>query len=338
MTDRVAVIKTGWCDSYTGQNVGGNFGHLQKGGEGAERFNMLPVQDVYRVYTMPKGGSAPYPSPSTGWTVFHVARDPAEQTMKLVGWYNDVSFMAEYGLRGSEISSVTKGYDDTPFCMIAREAKEIAAADRPTIKHGRKFGSSSIFWLSGNDYYESRTDWADLKQTLIRLMGESNAKTPKPSTNVGDTRAPIIEVDEIEADDGGDIYGHSSVAESPEHLALKNWAVNNPEFFDYENGSEFTDSRPELPLLSGDRVDAVHINSDFATLIEVKSRRSGEKDIERGIFQCIKYKAVFDAMQKGIASKKATNTVLLVEQPVSDRLRVLAHRLGVAIKEHKVSV
>ena len=48
-------------------------------------------------------------------------------------------------------------------------------------------------------------------------------------------------------------------------------------------------------LLSGDRVDVVSIMEDRTVAIEVKSKDSDWFDLRRGVYQCVKYRAVMKA-------------------------------------------
>ncbi len=52
----------------------------------------------------------------------------------------------------------------------------------------------------------------------------------------------------------------------------------------------------EFVLASADRVDVVYRGRDMTVAIEVKSRDSDYDDFRRGVFQCIKYRAVMKAM------------------------------------------
>ena len=329
-----AVIKTGWCDSYTGETPLGNFTYFEQG-LGAERYNMLPTAAGFEVYCVTPAPVAPA---MTGWTLAHVAVDPAERKMKLVGWYEDAEFLGREIDRGGALRGPTSVYS-----IRAARAFQIRPQDRPIIEHNHQLGSTRIGWLRGK---ETATDWDNVRGKLEQAI-LANVATAFDQQNftfdilpdfLGDTvQPPPVAGPEIQTDDGGDPFGHSDVAESPEHLALKLWAVAQPGFFDYDDDPEEITSLPELPLPSGDRVDAAHITDDYATLVEVKSRRSGEKDVERGIFQCVKYRAVFEAMERGKSDRHEVNVVLLTENPVSRRLQTLAKRLDVELKQHRMA-
>jgi hypothetical protein len=330
---RIAVIKTGWCDSYTGQDVTGNFGHLVDGGDGAERFNMVKAQTGYQVYTMPKGGNAPDPDPRSGWLIYHVARDPAEKKMKLVGWYENAKFIGKYKPRSNKKSDrAAHGYDGSSYCILAESAFEILPADRPIIQHDQRFGSSSVFWLTGNESYTSQEPWDKIIRRLAKAVDSVRTGLIAPElidrNALGDTRKKPSVSDGIEVDDGGQAFGRSPIAESPEHKQLRLWASENPKFF---GAKAKAICGTETYLKSGDRIDATHITEDAAHLVEVKSRHSGEADIERGIYQCLKYRAVFAKMD-GSPKVSSILAILLTEKALSQRMEVLAVRLNVTCK------
>ena len=67
---------------------------------------------------------------------------------------------------------------------------------------------------------------------------------------------------------------------------------------------------------------------DFATVvIEVKSVDSDDTDLRRGIFQCIKYRAVMEAMD--IRSEPQVVPVLVTQTPLPGDLAGLARRHGI---------
>ncbi|MEH6790632.1 hypothetical protein [Parasphingorhabdus sp.] len=329
---RFLVIKTGWCDSYTGDEPLGNFSYFADG-MGAERFNMSPTPEGFKVYCVTP---APQAAIMDGWTIAHVAVDPAEKKMKLVGWYENAKFLGDAIPRSGELAGSASVYS-----ILAENAYQIPPEERPIIDHKHKLGSTRLGWLRGK---ETKTDWSYVRQQLESAIGSFNADSfdqrnfqPTDSKRfLGDTTRPLNRDDDgVQVDDGGNPYGRSKYAESPEHKALKEWAVANAHFFEYAEGDKAI-GISEFSLPSGDSVDAVQLTDEQITLVEVKSRRSGERDIERGIFQCVKYAAVYEAMQYRQAKQREVNAVLLTENPVSDRLTALAGRLGIELKQHRI--
>lgn len=86
---------------------------------------------------------------------------------------------------------------------------------------------------------------------------------------------------------------NSGSGEGIEHKRLKEHIEKYPEQIGIRN---VVFSETEHILLSGDRVDVYfECSNNTHYAVEVKPRSSDEADIRRGIFQCIKYKAVMDA-------------------------------------------
>lgn len=117
--------------------------------------------------------------------------------------------------------------------------------------------------------------------------------------------------------------------ESAAHKALKEWAVSNPTFFaDY---GAFADGRTEVTLSSGDRLDAYFENRMMRLAVEVKSVRSPPDEIERGVFQCVKYRSVLRAMQLVMGQAPNAQAVLVLDGPAPARVIDLATMLTVRI-------
>ena len=105
----------------------------------------------------------------------------------------------------------------------------------------------------------------------------------------------------------GKYYGLGG--ESEHHKKLKEYVYNHPEVLGI---SDIKKKEMEYILLSGDRLDVYFEQNDGTRIaVEVKSSISSDADIMRGLFQCVKYKAVLNAEQK-IHSKKANNQAILV--------------------------
>jgi len=92
MTNRIAMVKTGWCDQYDGtQDPVGEHGYLAGGNVGYERFNFVCFMGRYYAAIPTGEHRVPRPQPREGWTVLFVARCP-HGGIRPVGLYRNASF------------------------------------------------------------------------------------------------------------------------------------------------------------------------------------------------------------------------------------------------------
>lgn len=115
--------------------------------------------------------------------------------------------------------------------------------------------------------------------------------------------------------------------ESDEHKALKAWVSTHPGvFMDY---GRFDRGAVEHKLSSGDRLDAYFSNGVECLAVEVKASTASDAELIRGIYQCIKYRAVLRA--EHIAQRKPAlcDAVLVSPRRLSKQGRMLAKRLHV---------
>ena len=119
--------------------------------------------------------------------------------------------------------------------------------------------------------------------------------------------------------------------EGKEHKALKEYICQHPECLGYK---DVTLAETEHLLPSGDRLDVYLELSDGTRIaIEVKPSISPDQDMSRGVFQCIKYTAVTDAL-KSIECKNYNIEVLLITAgELSSQNRKLAEELDVEFVE-----
>ena len=87
----------------------------------------------------------------------------------------------------------------------------------------------------------------------------------------------------------------------------------------------------EFPLASGDVLDVSFPLSDKWVAAEVKSRISGKDDIVRGLFQCVKYKAVMAAMQLVEKQNASVEAVLVLEREFPKCLVPLRNMFAVTV-------
>ena len=141
-------------------------------------------------------------------------------------------------------------------------------------------------------------EWDDLYR---RAFGE---RLPTPSPPNG------REVDGIR-------YGRAG--EGRNHKALRLWTKQNP--CKIKRVYAAFRSETEVVLDSADRVDVVYYGPHTTVVLEVKSRDSDTLDLRRGVFQCIKYRAVMRAMD--IRSNPDVVAFLVTETELPTRLQAL---------------
>ncbi len=122
---------------------------------------------------------------------------------------------------------------------------------------------------------------------------------------------------------GGRKYGPGG--EGQFHKSLRLWISANPQ----KVRTSFAGARceTESSLDSGDRVDAVYYLADRIVVVEVKSRISNLIDLKRGVFQCIKYRAVKKAMD--VRSDVRVDAFLVTEKKLPGEIAAL-------LKKHKI--
>ena len=121
------------------------------------------------------------------------------------------------------------------------------------------------------------------------------------------------------------VYG--SGGEGKEHNALKEYIAKHPERIGIR-GDKF--AKTEHDLLSGDRLDVYFEckkKQHFA--IEVKPKSSPEGDLLRGVYQCVKYKAVMDAMRVVDNDNYENSSILVIAGEMTDTVRQVANDLNV---------
>jgi hypothetical protein len=122
--------------------------------------------------------------------------------------------------------------------------------------------------------------------------------------------------------------------ESADHKALKHFLGSHHGQLGLEG--DFHPSFEER-LPSADVIDLTLREASGArtVCIEVKSRISDERDLIRGIFQCVKYQAVLAAQQTYEFAKKSqthqseTSVVLAVGRSIPEEVRELSDLLGI---------
>lgn len=114
--------------------------------------------------------------------------------------------------------------------------------------------------------------------------------------------------------------------ESEFHKALRLWVTANPGKI--SRSFEGARCETEFYLDSGDRVDVVFHLADRTIVLEVKSRISNDVDLKRGVYQCIKYRAVKAAMD--VREHACVKAILVTEGKPSGEIMAMLkqHNIG----------
>jgi hypothetical protein len=128
-----------------------------------------------------------------------------------------------------------------------------------------------------------------------------------------------------EDDFGAGAGKYGAGGEGKYHKALRLWITENP----HKVRRIFATARTETEfcLDSGDRIDSVYHLADRTVVLEVKSRISNDVDLRRGVYQCIKYRAVKAAMD--VREQVPVEAILVTEAKVSGEIAAL-------LKQHDI--
>lgn len=140
-----------------------------------------------------------------------------------------------------------------------------------------------------------------------------------------DLKPAVILTDEELLDISKPVYGGGG--EGKEHKAMKEYIAAHPETIGVKRVLAF-DTEHVLP--SGDRLDVYfELKDGSCVAVEVKPSTSPDEDISRGIFQCVKYKAVMEAVKAITYGNYEIKTLLVCGGLMSDQNKQLAEGLEI---------
>lgn len=117
--------------------------------------------------------------------------------------------------------------------------------------------------------------------------------------------------------------------EGESHKQLKLYIANNPTVIGLSE--KWPKGEVEFSLPSGDSVDVMFSYRKQMVAVEVKSKISETSDINRGLFQCVKYKAVSEAMLGVQGKPQNVQTLLVLESEFPKELIPVKNMLGVKV-------
>lgn len=117
--------------------------------------------------------------------------------------------------------------------------------------------------------------------------------------------------------------------ESERHKALKAYVARNPAIIGL--GTSTPVGATEYFLPSGDSLDVSFYGKKIWVAAEVKSSLSTECDIVRGLFQCVKYRAVMEAVLLAKSRPQNARVLLILESKLPHSLIPLKNTLGIEV-------
>lgn len=114
--------------------------------------------------------------------------------------------------------------------------------------------------------------------------------------------------------------------ESEQHKALKKLIAENPAMVQLPKQQR---GKEEYRLWSGDELDVYFCESEVA--VEVKAAGAADSEIHRGLFQCVKYKAVLQAQQIYNRAIPTADCILVLGGKLPTRIREAATLFGVRV-------
>lgn len=120
--------------------------------------------------------------------------------------------------------------------------------------------------------------------------------------------------------------------EGPEHLALKKHVCAHPHLVGLRQGDSPGEMEQDLP--SGDKVDVLFAQKRVIRAVEVKPAGASEFDIVRGLFQCVKYRAVLQARASYQNDRRRISACLGLGGALPPRLIPLRNSLNVEVFEN----
>jgi hypothetical protein len=119
--------------------------------------------------------------------------------------------------------------------------------------------------------------------------------------------------------------------ESDRHRALKAFVAQNPTLIGLPKRTPV--GRNEVAIASGDCLDvSFHLGAEWIAA-EVKTTLSDISDVVRGLFQCVKYRAVMEAVQAADGCARNARVILVLEGKLAHDLVPLRNTLGVEVCE-----
>lgn len=178
------------------------------------------------------------------------------------------------------------------------------------------------------------------KRARAILWGMLKGKTPEPVTagyeRKGNGRKTRLKPSSTIPKHGSS-RGNSG-REGEEHQRLKQYVKDNPSCLSTKIKRNGLKSEMERKLPSNDSMDVSFENKDCWIGVEVKSCISDESDIERGLYQCVKYRAVMEGCLAVQGLRKNVEVFLVLGCSLPESLLRAKEVLGVKVIPNTIPI
>jgi len=120
--------------------------------------------------------------------------------------------------------------------------------------------------------------------------------------------------------------------EGEEHQKLKLMVAENPVLVGLPKSAKRGEI--EFPLPSGDKVDVLFRHKGLLIAVEIKSKISDDADLYRGLFQCVKYKAVLEKQLAVNGEPQNVRAILYIDREFPKSLICVKNTLGTEVIRH----
>ena len=127
---------------------------------------------------------------------------------------------------------------------------------------------------------------------------------------------------------------HGGPDESEAHKQLKKYIAQHPE--SVRLNKSLAPGETERKLQSGDIPDVLFQDQNRRIAVEVKSRISGKDDLRRGLFQCVKYRALLRACRSLDGETYEADALLAIEGVFPKELVPVRNTLGIWVESVEI--
>ena len=122
--------------------------------------------------------------------------------------------------------------------------------------------------------------------------------------------------------------------ESEAHKRLKEYVAQHPESVGLNKS--LAPGETARKLQSGDIPDVLFRDQNRRIAVEVKSRISGQDDLRRGLFECVKYRALLRACRSLEGGTYEADAILAIEGSLPKELIPVRNTLGIWVESVEV--